>query len=234
MSVLIRVKDQCENELSRSKTPVVVFDLDSTLFDNSPRTLTILQEFAHHEGKKELARELALLRGKRLPYLIEEILLLTGMCDSKTIKRGRAHWMEYFFTDRYQELDEPISGAADFVNDIFNMGATVVYLTGRDVPGMLVGCSSSLRKHKFPVAKPGSVMVLKPTFEMPDLGFKKQALGFIDTLGRVVATFDNEPENCNLFLEQWPDSVGVRLDTNHQPNPPKLRSEVVCIPNFDG
>ena len=40
------------------KPPVVVFDLDGTLFDNGPRTWQILLDFAEHEGNTELRRRL--------------------------------------------------------------------------------------------------------------------------------------------------------------------------------
>ncbi len=232
MSVLRKVTDICKNGMHENKAPVVIFDLDSTLFDNSLRTITILREFAQIHDHPKLSTALEELKGKRLPYLIEDILRLTNACDRKTIARGRLHWMDYFFTDEYQKHDMPLDGASSYVNEIFKTGTTVVYLSGRDVPGMLVGCSQSLRTHNFPIASARIVLVLKPSFEMADYKFKKGAVDFIDTLGVVVASFHNEPENCNLFLDKWPKCFSVCLDTNHMPNPPVLRPEVVKINDF--
>ena len=68
-----------------------------------------------------------------------------------SFKSASKFWFERFFTDAYQAHDIPMAGAPKFVNELYNEGATVVYLSGRDSPGMLVGCSASLREHGFPV-----------------------------------------------------------------------------------
>jgi hypothetical protein len=94
---------------------------------------------------------------------------------------------------------------------------------------MLVGVCESLRSHGFPVGLAGTTVVLKPDFHDPDLEFKKSAMRFIDTLGVVVATYDNEPANCNAFRERWPDALHVFVDTQHAPNPPPLHADVVVV-----
>ena len=71
--------------------------------------------------------------------------------------------------------------------------------------------------------------MLKPDFHDPDLAFKKSAMTFIDTLGVVVATYDNEPANCNAFQERWPAALHVFVDTQHAPNPPPLHGDVVVV-----
>jgi hypothetical protein len=48
----------------------------------------------------------------------------------------------------------------------------------------------------------------------------------------VVASFDNEPANCNLFLEHHPEAKSVLLDTHHAPNPPVLDVRAAVIDSF--
>jgi hypothetical protein len=104
---------------------------------------------------------------------------------------------------------------------------TLVYLSGRDAPNMLVGCADALRRHQFPVGIPRTAIVLKHAFEDDDLTFKRESLDFIDHLGDVVSTFDNEPANCNLFARRWTSGLHFFVETNHAPNPPALDAPVV-------
>ena len=126
-----------------------------------------------------------------------------GLEDEELIKAASKYWFERFFTDAYQAHDIPMVGAPKFVNELYSEGATVVYLSGRDSPGMLVGCAASLREHGFPVGLTNTAIVLKPDFETPDPVFKEEACRFMAEMGEVVATIDNEPGNVNLFQRQF-------------------------------
>ncbi len=212
-----------------AKPPVVVFDLDGTLFDNGPRTWQILLDFAEHEGNTELRRRLDQAPRTRLPYLLQDTLTSLQVTDPAIIERAQKFWMDRFFTDDQQSHDIPIAGALALVRAQYEAGATIVYLSGRDVPNMLVGVCQSLRAHGFPVGLARTVIVLKPSFHDDDLTFKKSALAFIESLGEVVATYDNEPANCNAFCDRWPDALHVFVDTQHAPNPPPLRPAVVVV-----
>jgi len=215
---LARVRDVQQN----GDAPVVVLDLDGTLFDNGPRTWNILAEFAEATGRGALRRALNGLRATGLPYLLQDTLALAGVRDQETIDAARAFWFARFFTHTYQTLDVPLAGARRFVDEVFKAGGTVVYLTGRDVPGMAIGCVQSLHDHGFPVALARTALVLKPDFETADLAFKSEAVEFIHRLGVVVATFDNEPANVNMFLARWPSSLSVLIETQHAPGAPAL------------
>lgn len=213
----------------KSRPPVVVYDLDGTLMDNGPRTWQILVDFAEHEGNAELRKKLDAAPRTRLPYLLQDTLAILKVDDAALIERAKAFWMDRFFTDDHQSHDIPIAGALSLVRQSYEAGATVVYLSGRDVPKMLVGVCQSLRAHGFPVGLARTVTVLKPSFYDEDLAFKKSAMDFIDTLGDVVATYDNEPANCNAFQERWPDGLHLFVDTQHAPNPPPLHPDIVVV-----
>jgi hypothetical protein len=53
--------------------------------------------------------------------------------------------------------------------------------------------------------------------------------GVLLSLGEVVATYDNEPANCNAFCDRWPQALHVFVDTQHAPNPPPLHASVVVV-----
>ena len=182
----------------------MVFDLDGTLFDNGPRTWKLVTEALEEGGYTEERQRLSDVSNRMLPYLVSDFLNGAGITDESIIKYATDYWFKGFFTDAYQKLDVPLEGSVDFANKIYNAGATLVYLTGRDVPGMLVGCTYSLRSGGFTVVFVRTMMVLKPDFETKDLAFKTEAADFISQTGTVVAGFDNEPGNCNLFLDKWP------------------------------
>lgn len=212
--------------------PVVVFDLDATLFDNGPRTWAILDEFAAQSGHTQLREKLAQLPKTGLPYLIKDTLALLGVTDEATIAAAQDAWFKRFFTDAYQAHDVPMAGAQAFARELYKAGATLVYLSGRDAPNMLVGCAESLRQHGFPVGLAHTLIVLKPDFESEDLAFKEDAVDFIAGLGEPVLAVDNEPGNCNLFLRAWPKAIVGLIETQHAPNPPALDDGVIRFADF--
>lgn len=213
-------------------SPVVVFDLDGTLFDNGPRTWQILIDFAEATGNTTLRTALDSLPRTGLPYLLKDTLARCGITDGALTEQALAFWRLRFFTDEFQRFDEPVHGAVRFVQALFDAGATVAYLSGRDAPNMLVGCAAALRRHRFPVGIPRTAIVLKHAFEDADIDFKRQAVDFVDTLGPVLATFDNEPAMCNLFAGRWPQGAHYFIRTAHAPNPPPLHAAVTTVPDL--
>lgn len=223
-----------EIEARRAERPVVIFDLDGTLYDNRSRTIRILHAFAaslEHEHARDAAA-IRLLTPSDLKYLLDETLLPLGV-NPAVIERAKQRWFARFFTDAACADDVPVRGAVPFVRACYDRGATVVYLTGRDVPGMLVGTVRTLRDDGFPIGMARVEVVFKPTFEEPDTAFKVRMLDAMDELGRVVATFENEPGNANMFHRRWPAAHTVLLDTQHAPGAPALDAACSRVPNFD-
>jgi hypothetical protein len=229
---LSAVLDNTRDVHASGRAPVMVFDLDHTLFDNGPRTWHILAELAEHTSRDGLRKQLDGLSRTGLPYLLKHTFARIGIDDEALHDEAAGFWQKRFFTDDYQRYDMPLPGAVDFAQRAFALGATLVYLSGRDAPGMLVGCAASLRQHGFPVGVARTTIVLKPDFETADIDFKREAVDWIATLGHVVASFDNEPGNCNLFQERWPDAATYFVNTAHAPNPPALNVGVHTIDDF--
>jgi hypothetical protein len=230
---LREVIDRCRRPQPGGRHPVVLFDLDGTLFDNGPRTWQILVDFAESAGHHALRKALDKLPRNNLPYLLKDSLALCGFDDAALCESAGKFWAERFFTDEFQRFDEPVAGAVRYCQALFDAGATLVYLSGRDAPNMLVGCAAALRHYKFPVGIPRTAIVLKHAYEDRDLDFKREALHFVEQLGVAVGTFDNEPANCNLFAERWPEALHFFVETSHAPNPPPLKDVVMRVADLN-
>lgn len=214
--------------------PVVVFDLDGTLMDNRPRVVAILRELGAHweRAHGDASQACARASADDIVYGFVENLKKLGVHDAKLHEEGLAFWKDRFFKDPHVKHDTEIRGAVAFARACHAGGANVVYLTGRDLPNMALGSFASLRDLGFPIGLVGTELVVKPTFDMPDSDFKREVAPEIGRLGDVVAVFDNEPANVNLFLDAYPSAIGVFLDTQYAPNPPDLHASARVIHHF--
>lgn len=215
--------------------PLVLFDLDSTLFTTGPRNLRILREFAracagHWPEVETLAARLA---STDMGWGIDECLREHGLADDRLLRELRSFWYQRFFTDEYLEHDLPVPGAVEFVGACHDRGAMIYYLTGRHVGGMEVGTVRALTAHGFPFWRGRCVLHLKPSFGMGDRAFKDDALADIRSYrGRFVASFENEPGNANLFLKAFPDALHFLMQTIHSPRAEPAAAELVPTEDF--
>ncbi len=231
-ALLRRILERCEH---RSGTPpVVVFDLDGTLVDNRPRTCAILGEIATlwQTTEPELAARLKTATPDRVPYHFRDTLALYGVTREDLVTSAFEYWKAHFFADPHIQHDVEVAGAARFARECYSAGASIVYLTGRDLPQMGLGTFGSLRSLAFPIGVCGTELVLKPEPKMLDFEFKRFEAPKLARVGKVVASFDNEPENCNVFLEEFPDADSVLVDTQHAAGAPMLASGVKVIADF--
>jgi hypothetical protein len=231
--VLKAVLRRCQAEKARG-TPVVVFDLDGTLMDNRPRTLAILREFAAHrqELDGDVAHRLQNARLGDLSYLLTDSLERLGVHRTDLVGEVEAFWRDRFFADPHLAHDVALAGARDFAHACYAAGAVLVYLTGRDLPLMGTGTFQSLRDLGFPIGVAGTELVLKPDASMPDEAFKRLTAPELARVGHVIAAFDNEPANCNVFLAHYPDAHVVFVDTQHMPGAPSLEPGVHVVRDF--
>jgi len=232
-ALMSRVVSRCKSRPGEP-SPVVVFDLDGTLMDNRPRTLAILQELAHelHAEAHESASVLAAAQGEELAYLLGDSLKKLGVEHPELVERAEAFWRTRFFSDDYLRHDIAIAGSVEFARACYDAGAVLVYFTGRDLPLMGIGSFQSLRDLGYPIGVVGTELVCKPDARIPDEQFKREEGPKLRRVGRVVAAFDNEPGNCNAFLEMAPESDVVFVDTQHLPGAPPLDARVHVIGDF--
>lgn len=217
------------------KPPVVVFDLDGTIMDNRPRVVAILHELAAvwQDKHPEPAAALAKINVDDIAYGFVETMQRVGILDKNLHAEGQGFWRERFFADAFIRHDTEIAGARDYVRACYEAGAVIVYLTGRDLPNMALGSFASLRDLGFPIGTIGTELVTKPAFETPDSVFKRAVAPGLHRLGEVIAVFDNEAANCNLFLDIHPACTAVFLDTQYAPDPPPLDPRVHVIHSFE-
>jgi len=217
--VLAQISERVASERAAGRTPVVVFDLDHTLYDGRPRTLVILAEFAATLPPAQ-ARHAAAIRNislRGVAYLLKDTLAAVGVTDPQVVSAAEAYWKPRFFNDAYVDLDVPLPGAAAYVQDLWRRGALVIYLSGRNAEAMLTGTTASLQKWGFPLGVRGAQLILKPTFAESDETFKQASLDHITSLGSIVASFENEPGNLAAMATRWPAATAVFLDTDFNP-----------------
>ncbi len=223
-----------ESARSHGRRSWVALDMDGTLFDNRPRTLAILHSFAtaHRDTLPQLLAAVQKLTLDDLHYTPSQAIDALSLPQKDLGERFVSYWRDRFFTNSFQPLDHVEAGAAEFAHRLVDAGLGVVYLTGRDRPGMMHGVLQSLDAHGFPLMTPQAQVVLKPDFHLDDVAFKRAALVELVKNGPLVGLVDNEPGIVNMALEVLPETLCVRILRPHAPNPPRLDARAVQIPSF--
>jgi phosphoglycolate phosphatase-like HAD superfamily hydrolase len=225
-----------ETVLGRAKSlgrrAVVVFDLDSTIFDNKPRQARILREFGARRGIDLLAACAAnhFNSGWDLRAAMRNCGLAVDEAE-RLYPEAKQFWLDRFFTSDYCAEDVAIAGAPDFVKAVAQMGAIVCYVTGRH-EGMRAGTLDAMRKCGFLIPGEGVHLILKPSPEMNDDDFKREAHRQVAELGTVIAAFDNEPTHLNDYRRKFPEATIVHLATDHSGRPVALLEGILSVPHF--
>lgn len=187
---------------------LLVFDLDSTLFDVSPRLERILLDYSEVEEHQRLYPEackiLKNIKTLRSDWGIKNALIRAGLDEHHSSFHDsiRDFWKLRFFSNEYLHYDLPYEGAAEFVQKCHSAGSRVVYLTGRDQHRMGQGSAEVLLKWDFPLNGQTSELVLKPRAGMDDAEFKTdwfRALPF-EAFDKIWF-FENEPVNVNMVAQ---------------------------------
>jgi hypothetical protein len=200
---------------------LVVFDLDSTLFDVSPRLKKILHDFAEVPENQirfpEAVEILKKIETFRSDWGIKNAVIRAGL-DShhpEFHEAMRQFWVQHFFSNEYLHFDIPYEGAVEYVQTLHQLDADIVYLTGRDVHRMGRGSEETLRKWNFPVDAQAQ-LVLKPQKGMDDAEFKSN--WFADLPKEKYSQiwfFENEPVNVNLVRLQHQHVEIVFFESTH-------------------
>jgi hypothetical protein len=214
----------------RQAHPLVLLDLDSTLYEVGPRTYHILKEWA--ETPESHAAELfraAILKAEpwHVGYSVKETLRALGLPAEapehrETVEALKSYWSERFFASAYLKYDRAYPGAAAFTRRLYELGAEIVYLTGRDEPGMGAGTREGLLRDGFPWEVDRTHLLMKAALHLPDLDHKVQAAHYVREHGTLVASFENEPPNLVALRDLFPEAMHVFVDTicSDHPAPP--------------
>jgi hypothetical protein len=220
--LLGQILDRIESLHLKGRRSLAVFDLDSTLFDVSPRIQQILLDFAHEPAHQEIFSEqieaLKTIRTQRKDWGFQNALERAGF-DGKHIAFETAvkeYWHERFFSNAYLPCDLPYDGAVEYVTDVATRGGDIAYLTGRDVQRMGAGSALSLRQWGLPLNDETHQLVLKPDKAMNDAEFKTDWFRQIPA-GKYdeIWFFENEPVNICHLQEHLPQIKIVYFDSTH-------------------
>ncbi|MBN2191679.1 MAG: HAD family hydrolase [Polyangiaceae bacterium] len=219
---------------SAGRDPLVVLDLDGTLYDSRVRTLRVLLELAHQHATEHptLLAAIRRLTTNAVQYRVSDTLASVGVSEPALVREAEAFWSDRVFTNDYVLHDLPTPGAVDFVRTLYEVGVVLCYLTGRDAPNMLVGTVRALQRDGFPVGTLGTRLVLKEAPQLGDLSFKTNIAERLAAAGTVIGAFDNEPGLCNLFREAYPAATVVHLATAFSPDAPPLAPGIASVPDF--
>lgn len=232
--VLQDVLERSAGVVSAGGVPVVLLDIDSTLFQTAERHRRILIDFARARQDDVLLAFAASTSAADYGWSVDGPLVAAGLDTPELCADLQAFWVPRFFSGAYAQLDLPTPGAVAFVHALADAGVLVVYLTGRTAPEMAEGTVTLLQHSGMPLFDGRTTLVMKPSHAVTDVAFKTQILTRLTRLGQVVATFENEPHHANGFREAFPNALHVWLDTSHSPGAPPLHPSVQVLRDFTG
>ncbi len=213
---------------------LLVFDLDSTVFDNRPRQARILREFG-------AAKKLPALLGCQPWHFttgwdLRGATMACGMSQSESDEiypQLKAFWQERFFTSDYARDDIEIVGAPRYLHSLDHVKARVIYVTGRH-EGMRAGTEACIERCDMPMPSTGGhvQLLMKPSLPDDDDAYKRLTHGHLRSMGTVLAAFDNEPQHINDYAARFPEAIPVHLATDHSGRDVKLDPRCISIPHF--
>lgn len=235
---LSQIRTQIEAE-SRLAKCLVIFDLDSTLYDLALRVTAILHRFAKSPEKQALYPEecsrLMDVEIKRGDWGLHEPLGRLGLSQEQYpafwVDVHKA-WANGFFSNEFLTYDKPLPGAVRFVQDVLKLGADVLYLTGRDVARMGTGTEASLLETGFPLDGTRARLTLKPKAGLDDAQFKADEIQQLSSKYGSIWLFENEPVNINAVLKTCPQVKMVFVDTCHS-GLESIPASILQIPHFE-
>lgn len=218
----------------RPGAPVVVFDLDSTVFDNRPRQARIIREYGATVGLPALTKchALHLTDGGwdlAAPFRAFD---LSAEYEAHALALKR-FWATRFFSSEYCIDDIEVVGAPRYLSLLARTGARIVYVTGRH-EAMREGSVRCFAKCGLPCpTTDGAVtLLMKAALSDEDDSYKRGAHTRLRAMGEVIAAFDNEPTHVNDYATAFPEALAVHLATDHSGRPVQLEARVISIPHF--
>lgn len=233
-----KLYQESEKIAQTGRQPIVILDLDSTLYEVQPRTHRILREWA--EGPEsapypDWSQRLRELDAAQVGYSLRDTLFELGADEAtaRELHRSlRKFWEQRFFSNHYLSFDQPYAGAVDFTRVLERQGVMIVYLTGRDNPQMGEATRRRLEEDGFAWGGPHATLILKEQRAIEDLLHKKRAAERIRSMGSVVASFENEPRNLVALQEVFPSAMHVFVDTAASDRPAPIGTGLYRIRGY--
>lgn len=195
------------------KTPVVVVDLDDSLFSMRARETAIWRAYGREAGIPPLAF-----------FLPEDVSggdiksdLLRLDFDSAWVEHHfaaiKSFWTSHFFSPYFapnitSQYDTPMPGAADYFCKLHQLGAHLVYVTRSDGVTAREITVAALKKHGFPIDTERTELLMNLK--------KEEVYERVKTLGPIAGSFDNETSRANDNWKNLHDEgeVGLAVRVN--------------------
>jgi hypothetical protein len=205
-----RLISRLDKALNQQKKVTAVFDIDSTIFDVTPRNQEILNLFLHREKGLKTKHKLQPFEWGIERFLNKEL-------SEEFKKEAKKFWRRHFFSGTFLQSDRPYIGSIDFVKSLRDLGAEILYLTGRDTERMRAGSLKQLKYWKLPLESDEDLFT-KPNKGMPDGPYKSMFLEKIiqERPNKEILFFDNEPVVLNHCLFNEVDNYkAFFIDSTH-------------------
>ncbi len=201
---------------------LLVFDLDSTLFDVHPRVQRVIEDFANHPSMRtkfpEAVQMMVKAKTERRDWGLKAAVLRAGLgsASEEFHQELKSFWLEKFFSNSYLQYDVPYDGAVQYVQALWKTGAHIAYLTGRDIHRMGQGSVEVLKKWQLPIEVPRTELILKPEKGMDDAHFKTDWFSNIEpNKFQKIWFFENEPVNIHALRAKLPQIEVIFFDSTH-------------------
>lgn len=208
------------SSLKGAKKPLILLDLDSTLYEVGPRTSMIFKESLAHVNPipEELRKAIENMAPQSVGYSIKDTLHNLGFPVmsaemEKVAADIKAFWWDRFFSSDYLPHDRPYPGAVEYANHLHELGAELCYLTGRDEKRMRKGTEQNLIRDGFPFSGKPETLLMRQRADWTDAAHKTYEASQLANRGPLVASFENEPVNLVALSKVLPETAHVFVDT---------------------
>jgi hypothetical protein len=238
-SVLRRVQDT----VRRGGKPVIVMDMDDTMFDARPFAAFAVRRAAQEALARDPSGPRAAAMRRLLTAGPEDIVgrtteALRGLgVDMEVDKALVDRFREIYYSPEWLSAETIMPGMAEFLARAHALGAHIVYLTGREESAaMRAGTELQLARHGLP--HPGREervsLILKTDDFRHDFDgslFKNAMADVIDGFGEVVAAFDDLHANVETFRKRFPKADVLRVTAREAAGP--LENPQWTVPEGD-
>lgn len=205
-----------------TKVSVFIFDLDETLIDSTKR-----KYLSYRDAISEMCDGVTVappdcvkmsevrwgeFLGEKNSYaekhIFQEVQGVSEAVYSEIFKRT----MNLYLSDRWiLEADSLMPGAGLFVKELRNLKSKIYFVTSRSRVNQETGTLASLKRLGLLRRGEEPNVILKEEGEK-SIDFKKRAFHQISEWSEshnaeIVGVFENEPENMNAMVEQFPDAI---------------------------
>ncbi len=239
--VLEKVEQKIKDHLKRllpHTPPIILLDLDSTLYEVGHRTLAIMKEW-NQAPRTQLSIQPTLDRVtlEHIGYSLADMAHKLGLKPDHpethhALKELKSFWGDRFFTNDYLPHDKPYPGAAEYTQGLFELGAHLVYLTGREESKMHKVTVKNLKRDNFPWCEKRTILVMKPSVSIQDVVHKQNVKSLINKTGTLIASFENEPVNIMALSKVFPEAMHIFMDTVYSDNPTEAGNNLFRINSF--